>query len=309
MCVGRLIRFTSFLFALTIISNGCKEEETILIEPDAYHYLFLGHSYQWHTIDRIDYRLEQIDFNAFDGIWLGGDLCAESTREEYIVEYLDNLFNLGSMHTHWSLGNHDTRNGNIPWITNRTERKTYYTTSAHGITIVVLNTSLGTVPALDPACEAIAEQYHMFNSVLDTISESSHLVVISHHVVWGKADEETYEASTLGNVHIAYYRFLCDSTIFFHNHFYPKFKEARDRGVEIIFISGDGGQRTKGLEHTSEPGIHFFISGINNSVDTLEWPQANAFNFNPDSILLFDYYHKEKRMDWRFINLNEYVEK
>ena len=84
--------------------------------------------------------------------------------------------------------------------------------------------------------------------------------------------------------------------------------EVQERGVEVIFVSGDGGQYTKGYHYEATSGVQFFLSGINNSVDTTIWTAGTNFNFKPDSILLFDYDIQERKMDWRFVNLDEFVQ-
>ena len=104
-------------------------------------------------------------------------MCTETTKLESTVAYLDALFNLSDPLTHWTLGNHDTRNGNIEFITNRTKRNTFYTVYENGMTIMLLNLSLGHVPALEPSCDLRDEQYKMMLSVFDSIENSSHLIV------------------------------------------------------------------------------------------------------------------------------------
>ena len=83
-------------------------------------YIYLGHINEKHNA--VDRRIEQADLSKYDQIWLGGDLCSETTREESTLDYVDSLFNLSSKNTHWSVGNHDVRNGNTEWITARTGR-------------------------------------------------------------------------------------------------------------------------------------------------------------------------------------------
>ena len=41
--------------------------------------------------------------------------------------YLDNIFNLSSPQTHWSLGNHDIRNGNLDWIEETDDENVIFT--------------------------------------------------------------------------------------------------------------------------------------------------------------------------------------
>ena len=54
-------------------------------------------------------------------------------------EYLDSLYNLSKASNHWTLGNHDSRNGNLEWYSEFTKRPTYYTHTTEGLTIIVMD--------------------------------------------------------------------------------------------------------------------------------------------------------------------------
>ena len=128
-------------------------------------------------------------FENFDQIWLGGDICSETTKKKGTVTYLDQLFDLSSNNTHWAIGNHDFRNGNLNYITDATKRPLYYAQYQDGITLLVLNLFMEHRFYID-SCEYKQKQYEYVTEVLDTIQKSSHLVLLMHSVIWSDVDQE-----------------------------------------------------------------------------------------------------------------------
>lgn len=90
-----------------------------------------------------------MSMSCFHQVWLGGDVCAETTADASTLNYLDGLFDLKSPQTHWTLGNHDVRNGSLDWITAATGRPTYYAAYINDITLLVLNSSLAHASVFD----------------------------------------------------------------------------------------------------------------------------------------------------------------
>ena len=62
-------------------------------------YLFLGHPYDWGDETKIDERLERLDWSAYEQIWLGGDVCSQTTKELSTYETIS-LFFLFSVYTY-----------------------------------------------------------------------------------------------------------------------------------------------------------------------------------------------------------------
>jgi 3',5'-cyclic AMP phosphodiesterase CpdA len=230
----------------------------LVAQTNAARYIFIGHCYQFYTAgDKVDYRLEEFDFSGFDGVWLGGDVCSEAMLNYTTVQYIDTLFDLGNPETHWSLGNHDARNGNWEWYEEFTGRKTYYAYSSHGITRVVMNTNI--VPA---NCEMLNEQYQIISNVCDTISAATDLILIMHHDLWrdvpGLPPPGTYAQSDL-----IYWNANCDSAdTRFVETIYPKLVAVRQRGINVTCILGDMGATWKKFDMFSDDGIRFMGCGL-----------------------------------------------
>ncbi len=254
---------------------------------DTVKYLFIGHCYQINTVgNKVDYRVEQLDKTPYEGIWLGGDVCSEAMLNYSTVQYIDSLFNLGNPETHWSLGNHDARNGNWEWYTEFTGRKTYYAYSSNGITRIVMNTNL-----LPVNCELLNDEYNMICNVCDTVSQSKYLIMIMHHGIWrdvpGLPPPGTYAQSDL-----RYWNANCDSVETpFVKTIYPKLVEVKNRGIEVICIIGDMGAGPNKFEKDSDDGIHFLGCGL--------------YHNEPDNnVLMFTYTPDNKNLSWQFCNLD-----
>ncbi len=225
---------------------------------DTISFLFAGHTYQYGSNGKkIDYRFEQLDKSDYEGIWLGGDVCSEALLEYNIIQYIDSVVPLSNPENHWALGNHDARNGNWEWYEEFANRKTYYAYHSHGMTRIILNTNL--VPT---HCEMMDEQYEMITTVLDSIQESSHLILMMHHNIWhgvpGLPHPYEYSQSNL-----RYWNANCDSVnTSFLDIVYPKLLEVEARGVEVYCILGDMGSGLKKIDMESNDGIRFLGCGL-----------------------------------------------
>lgn len=294
----------SFLFLLS-----CSQKQT-LTEHDI---LVLGHIYQWHTEgNKIDERLENKEYAAFKELWLLGDLCSETTREQATLEYLDEIFDLSSNSTKWAVGNHDIRNGNLDYISNTTGRPLYYGSIEDNLAIYVLNSQMQHYLFKD-SCAYKQLQDQDFRSFLDKISKDNdikHLFVLSHNPIWSDAEESLREYELIGNAQAGWIDMICEWNGEFRNQYLETLIEIQRKGVEVHCVSGDGGQYQKSFYETAESGINYYVTGINNSYVT-GINEANytvsgsqlkdGFNTNPDSILVFDYDTASKRYLHKFI--------
>ena len=286
---------------------GCSRPASTQEETGERKILFLGHPYQYGPPgNRVDTRIESLDLSLYDELWLGGDLCSETTAEEATLDYLDDLFDLSNPNTHWSLGNHDLRNGHRDWIEKRTHWPVYqgYTVTSQRLTRLVLNTNLsGPQVAPVPGDTALAEaQWNLITSVTDTISQSSHLIVMMHHVVLGDVD---WEMNTAGgaNKDLKTYSFSADSGTTFADSLYPRLVEVQQRGVQVIVLAGDFGKRSKSFYWPTREGVVFLGSGINNSILNIDTPEQ-AGSVAPDRVIVFYHDPKERTLRWEFPTLD-----
>lgn len=303
-----LIWFRGFeiliLIFLLIFNGGCSKENPEVTRT----YLFLGHPYDWNDGYRLDPRLERIDYQKIDQVWLGGDVCSRTTERPETLVYLDSILDFSDEHIQWTLGNHDVMYGHPELITERTGKPSFYTTSLRGgITLMVLNTNLFWMNLSPPPQEGCAEkhtQLRMMLSVLDTITESSHLVILHHHsLLKEKKPDSLQEAFNMDPGSVAV---TCELEDQFTGMIYPKLVAAQKAGVEVVLIGGDLGMRVKEFAYQTPEGIWLLGSGINNSLIRENAPEY-VTNFEPDKILVLHHNPEKRSLTWEFVLLDEFV--
>lgn len=258
----------------------------------------MGHTYDWQANgSRVDPRLHKLNMNNFDRIWLGGDICSETLLNYSTILYLDSLFHIHRPENHFALGNHDTRNGNLIWLTELMGRESYYAYYADGFTTIVMNTCI--VPY---DCENLDKQFRMILAVCDTIQQSSHLVVLMHHAIWNNVPN----LPSPGNFSHSNFPFWNASCFTLENNsfaeaIYPQLVKVRKKGIEVICICGDMGANRKTFYQASLDSIHFMGCGLDNSryTDPLE-----LSNQPKDKVLVFEHYPDERTLSWEFQDLD-----
>ena len=272
---------------------------SVFSQEDTVKYIFLGHTYGYYDpTNCLDSRVNKIDYNEYDGVWLGGDVCSEATLEYSTIKYIDEVFNLSHPNSHWAMGNHDARNGNWQWIEEFTGRKTYYTSHYKGISYMVLN------PNITPYdCESLNNQYRIIVDLCDTIQNSSHLIILVHHGIWsdvpGLPSPVTYAQSNL-----KYYSFNCnDAAATFVNEIYPRLVEVEKRGVDVICILGDMGGKKIDIENPD--GIQFLGCGLTRSMYRNDPEKLE--NAPPDWILEFKHFPESRWLDWKFHDIDSFI--
>ncbi|MDA3817697.1 MAG: hypothetical protein PF486_10000 [Prolixibacteraceae bacterium] len=270
-------------------------QTTITAQNDTLLYFFAGHTYQWYTRgDKVDTRLEDLDLSIYDGIWLGGDVCSEALFEYSTLLYIDSLFDLKHPNTHWTLGNHDTRNGNWIWLEEFTGNKTFYASTYKGISYIILNTCITPYD-----CEQLNAQYKIIKDVCDTIQSSSHLIIMSHHGLWHKVPGLPISYLNAQS-NLIYYNFNCNSTeSTFINEIYPRLVEVEERGTDVICMMGDLGASE--LDFISDDSIQFLGTGLNRSYYKDPVERANS---DIDHVLIFEHIPAKKELTWEFVNLD-----
>ncbi|MBR9920249.1 MAG: hypothetical protein GYB31_05360 [Bacteroidetes bacterium] len=231
----------------------------------------------------IDPRIEAMDFSKYDLLLLGGDLTEESSEEEKTLQYLDGIFDLGAPTTLWALGNHD--NAQNALVSKYTERPITYTANHDGITFVVLYTQ----EEQDWICTISGEQLEMLQSVTDTISESSHLIVMTHKLVWIMDNPEMVQHQ--GN---SRYDWSCNYRIHRNNwntDILPRLREVQERGVQVICLAGDVGNNVRTFEEHTSDGIVYLASGI---------PVEEKFKAE-SRMLEFKHWPGEDSLTWVFV--------
>lgn len=280
-------------------STANQDSYSLKKEDDTLRYIFLGHVYRYYgqfPNYKVDQRVQDLNYDNFERVWLGGDVCSEAMLDRHTLVYLDSIFDLDAPETQYAIGNHDIRNGNIQYYREFVKRPSYNVTITNGVVSVCMNTQL------NPSnCEDLNRQFDMIKNVCDTIQESSHLILLMHSCVF--ADVPGLPAS--GNYSHADFRYWnancksSDNT--FLTSIYPMLKEVRDRGIEVYCVLGDSGVNIKEFHQENADSIQFFASGICNSkfIDPLE------LELQPkDKVLIFDHVPATQEVTWGFHDLD-----
>ncbi len=282
---------TNLLFS-QFDSLNLEPNDTIIIDlKDTVQYIFLGHIKENRNgEDRVDSRIESLDFSKYQRIWLGGDVTDESNRRFSTLEYIDNLFDVSNPLNHWAFGNHDLRNFNVEWLRKITKKPTFYHHSSDGIVTLVLN--LGLNPS---NCENLNKQFNLIKSVCDTISKSSHLILLSHYCPWsgipGLPPPSSYAHSDIK----AWIANCSDKPATFKDLIYPLLVKVKNNGVQVINIMGDAGSGNKGRTMKSSDNIYFISSGID---------KKTQITNGPDKVLIFKHHVQSRFLDWDFYILD-----
>lgn len=201
--------------------------------------------------------VEQIALDEYDAILLGGDLTANTSREDSTLEYIDAIFDLSAETTLLAVGNHDV--DDLDRLASFTQKPTFYSHTQDGITFVVFDTQ-------KDQCSIKGDQLAMLQNIVDTFT-SDQLVIIHHKLLW-MPDHPIMDAqiAQVSNAGFCVFEFCL-----FQNNFwddvYPLLLKVKSSGKEVLLIGGDAGFRTKFFEYETPEGIHMLASGINEGDD------------------------------------------
>jgi len=231
----------------------------------------------------MDSVTESLDFSNYEMLWLGGDLALATSADDMTMKHVDSIFDLGAESTLWALGNHDY--ADLERIQTFTGRPPYYAYHKNNITFLVLDTQ-------DSLSNITGQQKELFLSVVDTIAESSHLILLHHKLIWMYGDP--YLHPQMSYIPNGGYGdcFYCINPNNFVSEIYPKLLEVEAKGIEVICIAGDIGFRRNEFEYLTPEGIQYLASGI------------EAGNPNNQALIL---HHDQSShaLTWDFVLLSE----
>ena len=159
-----------------------------------------------------------------------------------------------------------------------------------GLAVFNLNTTLShfskkLTPLLD-------EQYNLLKTVSDTIKSSSHFVVLMHHVVWKNVG---FDIEPFANSDFSQCNFQSEKGSTFEKSVYPLLQKIQKKGIQVICISGDLGQKEiKKFEAQSKDGIWFLGAGMN---------QSCVKSTVKDCYLVFHHNVDSRNLSWEFVSL------
>ncbi len=275
---------TTFVLLIFLFISCTQEGETNQIMT----YLHLGHIRTENPGEEsVNPHLFDLDYNDFDLLLLGGDLTANSSLADSTLVYLDSLFDLDDSNTHWILGNHDI--GNIEKALEYTKRPEFYSFHMNGITYLVLNSQKES----PGDCRIRQNQIELIQSVTDTISESSHLVVLSHKLLWLAGHEDLKKHVGKGK-----WDWACNYRLDHSNwntDVRPMLEQVQDNDIQVICLAGDIGNNTRSFEEKSKSGIIYLASGL------------SLTDIPSSKILILEHNVTKGKLSWKFKNLKKFV--
>lgn len=273
---------------LIIVLGSCVKDKSVepFIIPETKNYICVSHT-RTKTNPLIDSMVERVDFSKFDMLLLGGDLAYLTSKDNYTMLHVDSIFDLENENTLWALGNHDY--SDLDKIQEFTNRPPYYSFYNDGITFIVLDTQ-------DSLSNIIGEQKDFFDRIVDTIKESSHLIILHHKLIWmyGNAYLEP-QISSVSNAELGDC-FYCINPNNFYTSIYPKLLEVKQKGIDVICIAGDIGFQVKEFEYITSDGIYFLASGIYSGTIG-------------NKVLLFHNDITNKKITWEYTLITELLSK
>lgn len=279
----KLIKVDLVLIILLMAVVSCEKVNSITpTEEKVFSYLHISHTRTDANPNMVS-NIEEINYEKFDMLLLGGDLATLTSIDDETISHVDSVFNLGSPNTLWALGNHDY--SNLDRVNKFTKRQAFYSIHKNGLTFIVLDTQ-------DSLTNIVGLQRELFNSIVDTINESSHLILLHHKLFWMFGNQylqpqiENVSNAPLGDC------FYCINPNNFYSEIYPKLVEVKGRGIEVICIGGDIGFKDKEFEYITDEGIYFLASGC-------KWTDSD------NKALLLKHDLEKNKLQWEFKLLSE----
>lgn len=279
----KLIKVDLVLIILLMAVVSCEKVNSITpTEEKVFSYLHISHTRTDANPNMVS-NIEEINYEKFDMLLLGGDLATLTSINDETISHVDSVFNLGSPNTLWALGNHDY--SNLDRVNKFTKRQAFYSIHKNGLTFIVLDTQ-------DSLTNIVGLQRELFNSIVDTINESSHLILLHHKLFWMFGNQylqpqiENVSNAPLGDC------FYCINPNNFYSEIYPKLVEVKERGIEVICIGGDIGFKDKEFEYITDEGIYFLASGC-------KWTDSD------NKALLLKHDLEKNKLQWEFKLLSE----
>jgi hypothetical protein len=251
MVIDKKIFLTVTFLGLALINTHAQIGECP-ISPGFQYYLHIAHT-RTAANPSMDPLVENIDYSYYDMLWLGGDMAVSSSLDDMTMDHLDSILDVGNENTLWALGNHDY--ADLERISAYTHRPAYYAYYRDKLTFLVLDTQ-------DSLSNIIDEQLELFTSVTDTLHTTTHLIILTHKLIWMYGD--SYLQNYINSIPNGGFGdcFYCINPNNFYTDLYPKLLELEANGIEVICVAGDIGFRTNEFEYTTPEGVQFLASGI-----------------------------------------------
>ena len=253
------------------------------------NFIFVPHPRSEDQVNQSIYQgIAKIDFTKYDMIMLGGDLTYSTSKDSATLAYCDNLFNLGSPNTLWSLGNHDVQSGHRALIKEFTGRESFYSYERNGVTFIVLDTELDADGFSNTFIKD--DQLQMVKNMCDSIAEPGFLILPHHRFMWMINNE--YFKTKLTDSIAASSRSM--DTTNFYSDIYPLLREVKNRGIQVLVFSGDKSKIN--IEYSPEDSITFYAARM-----------ADDLPDSMNNVIILNYNLQNKEITCNFVSLEEMI--
>lgn len=220
----------------------------------------------------IDSIVAKSDLSKYQLLLLGGDMANLSSYDDSILTYLNGVFDVSNSKTLWAAGNHDYTN--IDLLKSYTKKETYYAYYQDETVFIVLDTQ-------KDSSKIVNEQLVFFNSVMDTVSESKNLVLLTHKLIWMRGDAQLEpQINKVSNGEYGDCSYCVQSNNFYE-HIYPRLLEFKKESKQVFCVAGDIGFNAKTFEYKTKDGIQFLATGIRaNTANNYFLKLSNDLNTN-----------------------------
>jgi hypothetical protein len=276
------MRLLTILIILTISFTGLFSQNDSVLK-----FIFVPHPRSEDQVHQSVYPgIARIDFTKYDMIMLGGDITYSTSKDSETLAYCDNLFNIGSPNTLWSLGNHDVQSGHRDLIKKFTGRESYYSYSRDGITFIVLDTELDANSFSSTFIKG--DQLQMVKNVCDSITESRYLIVLHSRFMW--MINSDYFKTRLTDSIAASSRSM--DTTNFYSDIYPLLQKVKSKGIQVLVFGGDKSKIN--VAYSPEDSITFYAARL-----------AADIPDNINNVIVLNYNLQNKELTCSFVPLTE----
>jgi hypothetical protein len=276
------MKLLTILIASTISPTGLFSQNDSVLK-----FIFVPHPRSEDQVHQSVYPgIAGIDFTKYDVTMLGGDITYSTSKDSETLAYCDNLFNIGSPNTLWSLGNHDVQSGHRDLIKKFTGRESYYSYSRDGITFIVLDTELDANSFSSTFIEG--NQLQMVKEVCDTITDSRYLILLHHRFMWMINSE--YFKTRLTDSIAASSRSM--DTTNFYSDIYPLLQKVKSKGIQVLVFGGDKSKIN--IAYSPEDSITFYAARL-----------AADIPDDINNVIVLSYNLQDKGLTCSFVPLTE----
>lgn len=163
-----------------------------------------------------------------------GLLAYRTSLDDQTMEHIDRVFDLDRKNTLWSLGNHDYTD--LDRIQKYSHRSSYFVHYHNEICFLVLDTQ-------HDQSNISGDQLKSFKQVIDTLADVSHLIIMTHKLIWMYGQESLESRiNEISNGKLGD-RFHHINPNNFYTAVYPELVDLESKGIQVICVAGDIGTR------------------------------------------------------------------